>query len=511
MNINVSIPPDPKPPSGSDASPDGGPSAGPAFSQRPWPQRSQADSPLVGRRVCVIDPDEQRGRQLQRELGEHGLVIQWLPGPGLDLRCEPQELDLLLYLHPAGPGAALLEQLSASCTLIAKQHLPSGLPPARIWAQLPAPMDATAVLSAFGRALERAELEAENAGLRAQLDKRLSLGPLVSRDAAMGELLETARTVADTRATVLLLGESGTGKSLLARALHAHSLRAAEPFVVVNCGALPGPLLESELFGHAKGAFTGAVQDKLGRFELASSGTLFLDEINSAPPELQVKLLRVLQERSFERVGESTTRQTNARVIAASNQDLLAEVQAGRFREDLYWRLNVVSLELPPLRQRPADLAILVERFLVDFAQEYERPLALLSPEALGAVAAYAWPGNVRQLMNALERAVLLATGPEINLECLPPEVRAAALKWPQPGLDDSLESGLQVLSGLADLPTLKEALAAPERAILVRALELARGSRKDAADSLGINRTTLFNKMKKYALMDLSFARTQP
>lgn len=481
------------------------------FAQRPWPLRDQVDSPLAGRRIGIVDPDRERGRDLQSALVQGGLLASWSAGPSLHANHEPAGLDLLVYLHPEGPDAALLKQLPPTCALVLGANAHCDLPAGTEWARVPLPVDPDTLLTTLGRALERANLKAENADLRARLKGRLSLGPLVCRDAAMAEVLETARTVADTRATVLLLGESGTGKSLLARALHGSSSRAEEPFVVVNCGALPGPLLESELFGHAKGAFTGAVQDKLGRFELASTGTLFLDEINSAPPELQIKLLRVLQERSFERVGENTTRLTDARVVAASNQDLMAEVRAGRFREDLYWRLNVVSLELPPLRARPADLAMLVERFLEDFSREYDRPLPALSPEAMGAVAAYEWPGNVRQLMNALERAVLLAAGPEIQLHNLPIELREADQARSLSGPGVSLEAGLQVLAGLAELPTLKEALAGPERAILVRALELARGSRKDAADSLGINRTTLFNKMKKYALMGLSFPGTQP
>lgn len=501
MNFDVSLPSAPQDP----------PVSVGAFVQRPWPLRTHGDSPLAGRRVGVVDPDRERGRALQSALNQRGLQASWSAGPGLSAAHEPEHLELLLYLHPNGPNAELAAQLPARTALLVAEAIPCELPPERLWSRLAVPMDPDAVLTAFGHALERAGLEAENADLRAQLQGRLSLGPLVCRDTVMCEVLETARAVADTRATVLLLGESGTGKSLLARALHESSTRAAEPFVVVNCGALPGPLLESELFGHAKGAFTGALRDKPGRFELASSGTIFLDEINSASPELQVKLLRVLQERTFERVGENTTRRTHARVVAATNQDLLAEVQAGRFREDLYWRLNVVCLDLPPLRERPADLAMLVERFLEDFAREYERPVAKLSPEALGAVAAYAWPGNVRQLMNALERAVLLAAGPLIQLDSLPPEVRAAGLHWPEADAPGSLQAGLQALAGLRDLPTLKEALEGPERAILVRALELARGSRKDAAETLGINRTTLFNKMKKYGLMDLTFARTQP
>ena len=376
----------------------------------------------------------------------------------------------------------------------------------RAWSRLPLPIDPVALLAAFGQALEHRALSDENAQLRARLAERQSLGPLVTSDPGMREVVQTAETVADTHATVLILGESGTGKSLLARAIHQSSQRASEPMVTVNCGALPGSLLESELFGHAKGAFTGALADRPGRFEQAGRGTLFLDEINSASPDLQVKLLRVLQERTFERVGESVSRRTEARVIAATNQDLDAAVQAGDFREDLYWRLNVVSLTVPPLRDRPVDLALLLDRFLDEFALEYQRNRLDPSPEALEAMAAYEWPGNVRQLRNAIERAVLLTRGSRLDLGALPKEVSAAVPPLPPPNTTSGLLQGLENLRTLGELPSLKKALAGPEKALLVRALELAGGSRKDAAESLGINRSTLFNKMTKYGLMELTF-----
>ena len=411
--------------------------------------------------------------------------------------------ELVLWIEPEETAHSV--QLAPG-TIVISGPAVSPAPQGEVWARLSLPFQPDSLLASFGQALEHRALSAENAKLRAQLAGRQALGPLATSDPGMSEVVETAAAVADTHATVLILGESGTGKSLLARAIHESSQRSRDPLVVVNCGALPGSLLESELFGHAKGAFTGASGDRAGRFEQAGSGTLFLDEINSASFDLQVKLLRVLQDRSYERVGESVSRHTDARVIAATNQDLTEAVKAGEFREDLYWRLNVVSLTVPALRERPVDLALLLDRFLDEFAQEYGRERLEPSPEALEALAAYHWPGNVRQLRNCIERAVLLTRGSILALEGLPKEIVAGSSRNSSFGPAGGLIQGLANLQSLADMPTLKHALAGPERALVLRALELAQGSRKDAAESLGINRSTLFNKMTKYGLMDLTF-----
>ena len=262
-----------------------------------------------------------------------------------------------------------------------------------------------------------------------------------------------------------------------------------------------------------RGAFTGAVRDKVGRVEQADGGTLFLDEINSASLDLQIKLLRVIQDRSFEAVGDGTTRQVDVRVIAASNADLEQEIAAGRFREDLYYRLHVVCLFLPPLRERPSDLALLVEHFLQRYREEYGKPITRVHPDCLAIFASHPWPGNVRQLENAIERAVLLCKGEELLPEHLGSELLerdgpgAGALPaTAQDGTEHSLAQGLLNLSRL---PSLKRALEGPERMIIARALELCEGSRQRAAEMLEINRTTLFNKMKKYGLMDLTFPRS--
>jgi DNA-binding NtrC family response regulator len=342
---------------------------------------------------------------------------------------------------------------------------------------------------------------------------------------------------------VLIGGESGTGKSMLARTLHQCSSRSSAPFVVVNCGALPESLLESELFGHAKGSFTGAVSDKIGKFEAADGGTIFLDEIACASLELQVKLLRVLQDRVFERVGDHTTRKTDARVIAASNRDLRDEVREGRFREDLYYRIKVVSLEMPPLRDRPGDVPMLAEHFLRKFAAEYGRPVKSLTPDCLAALTAHSWPGNVRELEHCLERAVLLSSSSALTAENLSPDLREHLPATPPdnpdsgsrveahggepsttagspeaqaelqaiPGALDGLESPPSAEAG--DEPggvrPLREALEGPERLLIQRALELCGGNRNRTASLLEINRSTLFNKMKKYNLMEFSPGRS--
>lgn len=355
---------------------------------------------------------------------------------------------------------------------------------------LSGPVSPEQLSMAVGRALDQRELSAENRRLREDLEERRSLGHVTTRDEALGQILDTARSVADTRATVLLSGESGTGKTLLARAIHAASDRALAPFVETNCGAIPESLLESELFGHAKGAFTGAVRDKVGRFEAADGGTLFLDEVGVAKPALQIKLLRVLQDRVFERIGETRTREVDVRVIAATNVDLLAEVHAGRFREDLYWRLHVVPLELPALRERSGDIPLLARTFLKRANEEYGRNVESISPAAMAALCAHAWPGNVRQLEHAIERAVLLSTGSTIDVDDL--GLPASETREP-PELAD----------GDRPILSLKQALEGPEKRIIEHALAVNDGNRKRTAEMLGVNRTTLFNKMRKYGLLD--------
>jgi len=360
------------------------------------------------------------------------------------------------------------------------------------------PVPIERLLMSIERVLERRALFSENQQLLKDLGRRYSLGSMRSTSDSMCAVFDTVRAVADTRATVLLEGESGTGKSLLARSLHEAGSRRDGPFIVVNCGSLPHDLLESELFGHVKGAFTGAIADRAGKFELAQGGTLFLDEIACAPLDLQVKLLRLLQERTFERVGDTKTRTADVRVIAASNEDLAAAVDAQTFRQDLYYRIRVVAVRLPSLRERAGDVPFLAKHFLESFRTEHERDIECFSTQALQALSAHDWPGNVRELENAIERTVLLAPGPILCPADFPEEIASRAATLPvHPGTGDS---------ETAEILPLRLALEAPEREILVSALLQTNGCRKATAQALAINRTTLFNKMRKYGLMEQDF-----
>jgi len=310
---------------------------------------------------------------------------------------------------------------------------------------------------------------------------------LIGRSPAIEKVFRLIENLEQSEATVLLTGESGTGKEVLARAIHSHSPRRGGPFVGVNCGALPGELLESELFGHVRGAFTGAVRERAGRFELAAGGTLFLDEVADLPLQLQVKLLRVLQERTFERVGESQSRRTDARIIAATNVDLKRAVQESRFREDLFYRLRVVPIEIPPLRARREDIEPLATYLLARVAARQGRALRF-SPDALRTLLDYTWPGNVRELENALEYAVAVCKGQTILPEDLPVEP-------PQP-LGSGIASGAPALPAAVDL---HHASADVDR--LRKALEAHRWRRVDAARALGISRATLWRRMREAGL----------
>jgi transcriptional regulator with GAF, ATPase, and Fis domain len=332
---------------------------------------------------------------------------------------------------------------------------------------------------------------------------------LIGASAAMLEVYATTRLVAPSNASVLLLGETGTGKELIAKAIHELSPRGTGPFVRVNCGALSESLLESELFGHVRGAFTGAVANRTGRFEAAHTGTIFLDEINSTTLHLQVKLLRVLQEREFERVGDTETIRVDTRVIAASNRDLLDEVAKESFREDLYYRLNVVPIVLPPLRSRRDDIPLLVTHFLEQYNEQNDRYVVHIQKEALDALVRYHWPGNVRELQNVVERCVVMAPGDELTLDLLPPNIRggkSASASAPGRGGDlDSLARDL-VEQGLATAPADDDTLfdrvvSRVERELIAQMLAACGGVQLKAAARLGINRNTLRKKLLEHGL----------
>lgn len=355
---------------------------------------------------------------------------------------------------------------------------------------------------ALERAIRQQTLMAENTRLRTRLDARHSLDNVIGADPRMCRVFDLVEAVAPSRTTVLMSGESGTGKSLIAHAIHQHSPRADRPFIELSCGSIPETLLESELFGHVKGAFTGAHADKPGRFLAAHGGTIFLDEINSASPGMQLKLLRVLQERKFEPVGSSKTIEVDVRVILASNQPLEELVAAGRFRQDLFYRINVVMIELPPLRARMADIVPLAEHFVEKYSADLGKQVVGISPEAMAALRAYSFPGNIRELENVVQRATVLTKGQTIQLSDLPPHVTGES----DAGVLARMASGRGELSGglpLLDEETpwsaipLEEALKEPERLIILKALRANDWNRQQTADDLGINRTTLYKKMR--------------
>ena len=342
------------------------------------------------------------------------------------------------------------------------------------------------LLIAVERAIRQQSLLNENKQLRRQLADRHGPHRIISQDSKMARIFELIEAVADSRTTILMTGPSGTGKSLLARSVHYRSARRDKPFVEVSCGALPETLLESELFGHVRGSFTGAVRDKEGKFLAADGGTLFLDEISSASPALQVKLLRVLQERQFEPVGSNRTHSVDTRVILASNVDLAQLVRDGSFREDLYYRINVVTIQIPRLADRQTDIPLLGRHFLNHFCQMHNRQKVDFTEQAVECMQQYLWPGNIRELENVVERAVLLSKQPRIDVEDLPPSLQDHYRKSRQ-------ESYLSM--------SLKKALEGPEKAILQSALEVHQWNRQETASALKINRTTLYKKMKQYGL----------
>jgi DNA-binding NtrC family response regulator len=343
------------------------------------------------------------------------------------------------------------------------------------------------------RALGQRKIVEENKHLRQQLNDRFGLSNIIGRDYKMSKMFDLIESVSDTRTTVLILGENGTGKTITARAIHQLSSRREQPFVEVACGALPDNLLESELFGHVKGSFTGATQDKPGKFLQANGGTLFLDEIGTASPSLQVKLLRVLQDREFEPVGGNTTHRVDVRLVLATNEDLEARVRSGAFRQDLYYRINVITITQPPLRERLGDIPLLIEHYLAEFNSQTGKHVSGFDDHALHALQRYNWPGNVRELVNVVERSIVLAKSDVVTLQDLPEHIRRE---------DPEQHYAYNRLLGNSGL---KSALADPERQIIIDALEQNGWNRQDTARVLGINRTTLYKKMKKY---DISYEK---
>ncbi len=426
--------------------------------------------------------------------------------PGFRTACDavtraptPYALVLTDLLMPDGSGMDLLslvkEHAAATEVIVMTAHggIDSAIDAMKRGAYdfLTKPFATNELRALVHKALEKRAIVAENERLRAQVVRERG-DTLIANSEPMRRVLDIASRVAATKSTVLITGESGTGKERIARAIHAASDRQSRPMLVINCGAIPEALMESELFGHERGSFTGAIASRLGIFREADGGTVMLDEVGDLPAPLQVKLLRVLQERKVRSVGAASEAAVDVRLIAATNRNVEDDVRTGRFRQDLYYRLNIIRIEMPPLRQRREDIRPLAEHFLRVCAAEQKKTMRTLSPDALRALDAYAFPGNVRELENILERAVALATGPTLGLGDLPSEVSGAASK-PTPQFLELPDAGCNLDDVLGEL----------ERRLLLEALERGGGVRTQAAKLLGVSLRSLRYRLAKHALGD--------
>ncbi len=450
--------------------------------------------------ILIVDDDKNTREGLKRALdGTYTVILADSAGKAIPILDE-RNVDIVLSdIRMSGmDGMTLLQRIMARSNppivimLTAYGTVETAVEAMKLGAYdfLMKPVNLDHLDLLLKRALRSHEVESENLNLRAQLDSRFGLESLIGESAVMHEVFDTIRQAAPTQATILIQGESGTGKELVARAIHQLSTRSKGAFVAVHCAALSPTLLESELFGHEKGAFTGAAERRRGRFELADGGTLFLDEIGEIPTAIQVKLLRVLEERQFERVGGHQTLDVDIRLIAATNADLTAMTKAGTFRNDLYFRLDVVSITLPPLRKRPEDIPLLIAHFLKEFSEKNNKPVEDITPETLAILTAYQWPGNVRELRNVIERMVVLSRSPRLTVRDLPAALRGAA-QTESPGTAVNLKGQ----SGTSPAATMADA----ERIMIYATLKQHNGNRTLAAEQLGISRRTLQRKLKDY------------
>ncbi len=457
------------------------------------------DDRIAERSILVVDDEENMRHMLQVLLTKQGYRVE-LAANGMEaLQMAQRQIFTFILCDikmPVMEGTDFLNQAAQSgitSTIIMMSAFgthETAIECMKLGAYdyISKPFNHDEILLVFRKAEERERLKAENRRLREEVNREYSLGSIISKNQRMMEIFNLVRRVSEFKTTVLILGESGTGKELIARAIHTCSQRRNAPFVAVNCGAIPENLLESELFGHVKGAFTDASSAKAGLFEQADGGTLFLDEIGEMPLSLQVKLLRVLEGEEIRRVGANSSRKINIRVLSATSKDLAGEAAAGRFREDLYFRLNVFSVTLPPLRERMEDLPLLVEHFLQKFGDKLEKPGLVCSQEVMRALLDYPWPGNVRELENCLERAVVLCDGEQVKLDCLPDALRSRSSKTPP--------SMLQL-----DTYSIKIAEERLERDLIQRALKKTNGNRTHAARLLEISHRALLYKLKDYGL----------
>lgn len=444
-------------------------------------------------RILVVEDEERLRRVIEVQLRAAGYDVDQAPTAELGMPMADRANLILTDLRlPGKDGLTFLRELrqcrinAPVVVMTAFSSVETAVEAMKAGAQdfLPKPFSIDHLLTVVEKALEVGALRDENKALREQLGARYDILNIVGGSQPMQEILSTVRRVAPTRATVLLLGESGTGKDLIARALHYHSTRRDKAFVKINCAAIPETLLESELFGYEKGAFTGANTSKPGKFEQADGGTVFLDEIGDVPMAVQVKLLRILQERDFERLGSNRTRQIDVRVVAATNTDLRKALENGTFREDLFYRLNVMPIAIPPLRERKEDIPELVQRFIAKFSRELGVPVDSVSDEAMATLVNYRWPGNVRQLENVIERSILLCLG--TRLEARDIKLDTLAERKPMP-------EGHFLPEGM----TLDEY----EQAIVREALRRAGGNKSQAARMLGLTRNALRYRLTQMGL----------
>ncbi len=467
------------------------------------PPSAKRRQPLRKSTILVVDDEELYRRALERILSRagHSVVAARDATEALSVVAgQPVDLVIADIRMPGINGLELVRQIQDAapdlpCIVVtgygSAEHSVEALRAGAFW-YLEKPFDQAhldVIRRLVEQAIEHGRLKAENRILQSQLRSRYRFESIVGASPALRAVLDTVAKVADTDSTVLVTGESGTGKELIARALHYNSSRADRMFVTVNCGAIPEELLESELFGHVRGAFTNAIQHREGRFAVAHGGTIFLDEIGDMSPNLQVKLLRVLQDRTFEPVGSSKSQTVDVRVIAATNQDLEDAIRERRFREDLYYRLNVIPIHVPPLRERRDDVELLAQHFLDATSQDKGKRVDGITREALDLLCAYEWPGNVRELENLIERLVILSGEGEIDVPDLPPKLREAE---PTPLATPQVPAMGLVFRDVVDRF---------ESDLILQALERTHWNKNRAARLLGLNRTTLLEKMKKKGL----------
>ncbi|MEO8338134.1 MAG: sigma-54 dependent transcriptional regulator [Nitrospirota bacterium] len=453
---------------------------------------------MNSRRILVVDDDESLRRVTQVQLEDEGYAVMTAPDAREALRVlarRPQDLVLTDLSMPGISGVELLRTIRSeypdtSVVLVtAFGTVDSAVEAMRLGAYdyIMKPVNPDSLRLVVGKALEHLSLREEVQSLRHALDQKTGFENVVGHSKSLLCVLETAARAAASDVTVLISGETGTGKELVAQGIHRGSARNDKPFVTINCGAIPAELLESELFGHVRGAFTGAANHKKGKIELADCGTVFLDEIGELPLELQVKFLRLLQEHEISKVGSTENQTVNVRIIAATHRDLRAMAADGRFREDLYYRLNVVPIELPPLRERREDIPELVQHFLGRAKEKHSRPNLKLQAPLLSHFSAYPWPGNIRELENVIERLVVLSSGDEVTVEDLPVS------------LSEQQRPSLDILQ--MDLPPEGISLECLEKEILLQVLVKFEWNQTHAAQYLGLSRKTLIYRMEKYGL----------